>query len=418
MSIQSLARVEELWKLSETSFKQRQHPAGFPELPVIPVGRYTTEEFFKVENQRLWPRTWLLAGVTDELPSAGSFKALTLNDTPVLLVRGKDCVVRAFYNTCQHRGNMLTSKCEGKAHGFVCPYHGWAYDLEGRLTYIADERLFPGINKASRSLKSIRCESFGNLIFVNLDSGAVPLLEFLGDIVNVLSDMPMNELRLSKKIRIEAPYNWKLAQENFSEAYHSQFVHPGSINPLLDSKAWAPQLLRNGHAATAVKFRRNDDGSLVNLWKSSLTEGKSPAVSDSASELMRISQRNCSIFPNITLSPAEDIFPIITVWPTSVGGCRLDVYFMRVGGQVEGAGRAGDESMVMGIEKVFKEDFEALKGIQASLGGGGIETVRLGWEEQVIYHHSRQLDDVIGSQYVPTGMLVDRVEIQLAGDDC
>lgn len=414
MPLQSLSRVEQQWELAELNYKNKRHPDNFPELPEIPAGRYTSEDFFRIEKEYLWKRTWLAAGITDELPSVGSYKTLSINEVSVLLVRGNDQVIRAFYNTCQHRGTMIAAKNAGQVQRFVCPYHCWTYNLEGKLTFVADERLFPGLDKSRKSLKRIQCELFGSLIFVNLAPNAEPLKEFLGDILDVLADMPMDRLRLYKTLRLHAPYNWKLAQENFSEAYHSQFVHPKSINPLLDTKAWAPLLLANGHAATAVKFRRNKDGSLVNLWKSSTSEGKDNAARDSSSELMRVAQRNCNLFPNITLSPAEDIFPLITVWPTSVASCRLDIYFLKVRGHDQDRTDAGDEAMVVGLENVLKEDFEALGGIQASLGSGGIDAVRLGWEEQIVYHHSQQVDRVIGRDNIPAGLAIKNVELQLA----
>lgn len=417
MPLQTLSRVEKQWEFAETHYKSKRHPDHFPELPEIPAGRYTSQEFFRIEKEYLWKRTWLFAAVADELPSVGTYKTLSINEISVLLVRGNDNVIRAFYNTCQHRGSMLASKAQGHVQKFVCPYHCWTYNLEGKLTFVTDERLFPGLDKSKKSLKPIRCESFGNLIFVNLNANADPLKAFLGDVLDVLADMPMDNLGLYKKIQLEAPYNWKLAQENFSEAYHSASVHPSSINPLLDTKAWAPLLLANGHAASAIRFRRNKDGSVVNLWKSSVSDGKTVAARGSSSELMRVSQRNCNMFPNITLSPAEDIFPLITVWPISVASCRLDIYFLKVGGCDQRASDTTDEAMVDGLKNVLKEDFEALRGIQTSLGGGGIDGIRLGWEEQFVYHHSQQMDRVIGRNNIPAGLSVKDAELQLATPD-
>src|SRR6202000_3209327 len=138
------------------------------------------------------------AAIADELPSTGSYKTLSVNEILILLVRGNDNVVRAFYNTCQHRGTMLVSKPEGNVQKFACRYHCWTYSLDGKLIFVTDERLFPGLDKSSKSLKSIRCESFGNLIFVNLDSHATALRTFLGGVLDVLADVPMDSLGLYK----------------------------------------------------------------------------------------------------------------------------------------------------------------------------------------------------------------------------
>jgi nitrite reductase/ring-hydroxylating ferredoxin subunit len=407
MSLQSLSHVEKQWEVSELNHRNKRHPDDFPELPEIPAGRYASEDFFRLEKEHVWKRTWLVAGIAGELPSTGSFKTLSINDVPVLLVRGEDDVIRAFYNTCQHRGAMLASRAEGTRQHFACPYHCWTYDLEGKLKFIPDERLFPGLDKSRKSLKSIRCESFGNLIFVNFDRNAQPLEQFLGGILDALADLPVNDLYLYKKLDLDVPYNWKLVQENFSEAYHTKFIHPESLEPLIQTKAWAVHLLANGHAATAVKSRGS---SLTNLWASDVD---ADAHQSMLNEVTRKSQRNCNIFPNVTLAPAEKIFPLIIVWPVSVTHSRLEIYFLKMAKPDQSVGTAGDEATVEGLKTVLGEDFEALNGIQAAISGGGIDAVRLGWEEQIIYNHHQQIDRLIGLDKIPRGLGVKDIELPI-----
>nr|BAM93324.1 putative Rieske dioxygenase alpha subunit [Sphingomonas sp. KSM1] len=399
--LQSLAQVEKMWELSELNYRNKQHPDDFPELPEIPAERFTREDFFQLEKEHVWKRTWLLAGIACELPSPGSFKAVSINDAPVLLARGEDGKIRAFYNTCQHRGSML-AKGEGTAQHFACSYHCWTYDLEGNLKFIPDERLFPNLDKSRKSLKPIRCELFGALIFINFDGDASPLAEFLGSILGVLQDMPLDNIKLYKKLQFEVPYNWKIVQENFSEAYHTKFIHPTSLEPFIQTKARAGHLLANGHAALAIKSR----GSLTNLWASDVDDKEGVL-----NELTRKSQRNCNIFPNITLSPAENIFPVLVAWPISIQRTRLDVYFLTMPSSDQVASEPGYEATVAGLEVVLGEDFSALEGIQEAISSGGIEAVRLGWEEQIIYHHHQQIDRLIGSENIPAGLAVQDITL-------
>jgi nitrite reductase/ring-hydroxylating ferredoxin subunit len=407
MSLQSLSRAEELWEVSELNHRNKRHPDDFPELPEIPAGRYASDDFFRLEKEHVWKRSWLVAGIADELPSTGSYKTLSVNDVPVLLARGDDGVVRAFYNTCQHRGAKLASKSEGTQQNFACAYHCWTYDLQGKLKFIPDERLFPGLDKSKKSLKSIRCESFGNLIFINFAANAVPLKEWLGGILDFLADLPVDNLHLYRKIELDVPYNWKLVQENFSEAYHTKFIHPTTLEPLIYTKAWAVHLLANGHAATAVKSR----GSLTNLWASDVDANDQAVLN----ELTQKSQRNCNIFPNITLSPAEKIFPLIIVWPMSVTQSRLEIYFLKMTKVEQGVTSTGDEATVEGLKTVLEEDFRALNGIQQAISGGGIDGVRLGWEEQIIYNHQQQIDRLIGRDNIPAGLAVREVPLPIEG---
>ena len=108
-------------------------PEGFPQLPMIPGGRYTDPAFLKLEHEFLWQKSWLYALHSDELPNPGDYVLWTKTGSPIIISRGRDNKIRAFYNTCRHRGAPLVENDRGKAQGFFCRYHGWTYDLAGRL---------------------------------------------------------------------------------------------------------------------------------------------------------------------------------------------------------------------------------------------------------------------------------------------
>jgi phenylpropionate dioxygenase-like ring-hydroxylating dioxygenase large terminal subunit len=132
-------------------------PDGFPSLPDVPAGRYTDPAFLKLESDLMWHRSWLYACHVDELPEPGSFLLWKKTGTPILIVRGKDNVIRAFYNTCRHRGGPLVKTPCGKVDGLVCGYHGWTYALDGTLVNLRDKRDFPGLDMTSRALIGMRC---------------------------------------------------------------------------------------------------------------------------------------------------------------------------------------------------------------------------------------------------------------------
>ena len=116
-------------------------PAGFPRLPDIPGGRYWEPEFFSLECDALFKRGWLYAGHTDQLPDPGSFIVRRRTGIPILLIRGTDRRIRAFYNTCRHRGTPLVRQESGTAGRFLsCRYYGWTYDTTGTLTAVPDPR--------------------------------------------------------------------------------------------------------------------------------------------------------------------------------------------------------------------------------------------------------------------------------------
>ena len=130
------ATVERLKDAMRLEAERVAPPEGFPALPVIPGGRYTDPSFLALEDGHLWRKAWLYACHIDELPETGSFQLFKRTGSPILIVRGKEGVVRAFYNTCRHRGAPLVRECKGRVDGLVCGYHGWTYNPAGRVIRI------------------------------------------------------------------------------------------------------------------------------------------------------------------------------------------------------------------------------------------------------------------------------------------
>src|SRR5437763_7033893 len=154
--------------------RRRTVPANFPALPEIPGGRYTRQDFFELEIEHVFRKSWVMAGHVDELPATGSYKAFSkLLGSPILIVRGKDDKIRAFYNTCRHRGAPVVKDEAGRCNVLRCQYHSWAYDFDGRLVQVPDEHDFVALDKATRGLLPVRCEVYRGLIFVNEDPKAV-----------------------------------------------------------------------------------------------------------------------------------------------------------------------------------------------------------------------------------------------------
>jgi phenylpropionate dioxygenase-like ring-hydroxylating dioxygenase large terminal subunit len=155
---------------------RRQAPEHFPALPPIPAGRYTDPDFLKLEREHLWKKSWQYVCHADQIPATGDYLLWNASQSPIVIVRGQDRAIRAFYNTCRHRGAPLVSACTGTVKGgFTCGYHGWAYSLDGRLVGIRDRRDFPGLDFDCLGLVPVNCESLGKWIFVNEDPAAPPL---------------------------------------------------------------------------------------------------------------------------------------------------------------------------------------------------------------------------------------------------
>lgn len=197
-----------------------------PEL--IPVERYYDPHFFELEKERLWPHVWQMACRLEEIPEIGDYVEYTILGKSVLVVRTKNGV-KALHNACRHRGVKLATKSGNCAkQGFVCPFHGWRYNLEGKNTFVFGKQIFSEelLDQAEISLKPCRVEFWGGCAFINFDDNAPSLLESLGPVAERLNARHVDQLKMDWWYATELPTNWKLAMEAFQEGYHTMKTHP------------------------------------------------------------------------------------------------------------------------------------------------------------------------------------------------
>lgn len=203
----------------------------------VPKERYFSAEWARLEMEKMWLKTWQFAGHVEEVRNVGDYLVYNLGDRSVLIVRETPDTIRAFVNSCLHRGALL--RCEsGSAIKFRCPFHGWTWDLSGRLEEITTKWDFPHVDFSQYSLVDIRLEVWNQFIFVNFDDGAPPLKTYLGDLVEQWRDWSLEERHLVAHVRIPVEANWKVALEAFIENYHVPILHP-QLGPI--SGVWESQ---------------------------------------------------------------------------------------------------------------------------------------------------------------------------------
>ncbi|HEX5828811.1 MAG TPA: aromatic ring-hydroxylating dioxygenase subunit alpha, partial [Candidatus Limnocylindrales bacterium] len=156
-----------------------------------------------------------------------SFRLLDVDGENVILVRGRDDVIRAFYNVCRHRGTAVEERECGTAVRFQCPYHAWIYDLDGRLVRAKHTEDLEDFSFETFGLAPIHVATWQGFVFLNLTDGEVaPLEDQLGDLVEHFARFEFGRLRSAKRIDYEVAANWKFIAENYSECYHCPGVHP------------------------------------------------------------------------------------------------------------------------------------------------------------------------------------------------
>ena len=209
---------------------------GPESVQAVPASVYTDPHRFELERERLFRRVPLMVAASCELPEPGSFKTIDLAGMPVLIVRGKDGVVRSFLNGCTHRGARLAEGC-GRAQRLTCPYHAWTFASDGRLIAVASREEFGDVDPAqSRLVEFPTCERAG-LVWAILDAAAEPEFDaFLHGIDRQLEGFGFAGWKHFRSQAMPGA-NWKLAFDAHLEFYHLPVLHRGTFGPQMSNLA-------------------------------------------------------------------------------------------------------------------------------------------------------------------------------------
>jgi phenylpropionate dioxygenase-like ring-hydroxylating dioxygenase large terminal subunit len=373
-------------------------PDGFQNLPRIPAGRYTNPEFLALEKECLWDRSWLYACHSDQLPAAGSFIAWEKTRSPIVVVRGKDDKIRAFYNTCQHRGGPLVKNESGTLDaGFVCAFHGWKYDLDGSLIGVRDRSDFGDMDFDCLGLKEIRCENFGNWIFVNEDLQAEALLSYLTPITDQWQQIEPHATRHVASSSYVVECNCKTVLEAFLEVYHLGNVHAATVDRFLDYRSSRHVLWPRGHSLMVTPNRDSE-------WVDPGARGmpQFPGVSELPSRL----NVSYNVFPNLITPIAPTGIPFLLFWPKDARTTQIDCHWFSPDWG-EGEKHELWETRMRNFERILEEDLELAPYLQKSVDSKGFEGGQPGFQERRIYHWHEELDRRIGADQVPKKMRIE-----------
>ncbi len=197
-----------------------------PEL--IPAKRYYDQEFFDLEKEKLWPHVWQMACRLEEIPNVGDYVEYTILEKSVIVVHTKSGV-KAFHNACRHRGvRLATGPGNCKTSGFICPFHGWRFNMDGENTFVFGKQVFNPelLDKAEINLVPCRIDFWAGCAFINFDDDAPGLIESLGPVADRVSARNADKLKMDWWYATVLPTNWKLAMEAFQEGYHTMKTHP------------------------------------------------------------------------------------------------------------------------------------------------------------------------------------------------
>jgi len=185
---------------------------------------YTDPELYEFDATAVFARSWLLIGFESQLSEPGAYVSITVGQNPLVVVRGRDGLIRGFHNTCRHRGSKLCGDGTGRSSKLICPYHKWTYELDGRL--IGAARMPPDFRMEDHNLSPIRVESLAGCIYVALTNEAPDFNPFRTAVTPLLAPYHLAEARVAFQSSMLEKANWKLVMENARECYHCAASHP------------------------------------------------------------------------------------------------------------------------------------------------------------------------------------------------
>ncbi|MBN9427603.1 MAG: aromatic ring-hydroxylating dioxygenase subunit alpha [Burkholderiales bacterium] len=277
---------------------------------------YGSEDALRREIDEYFMKDWLYVGREEELAKPGDYLTMRIVGEPVLISRDTDGTLNACVNMCAHRG-VEVAYGEGNTRAFKCPYHGWTYDLKGRLKGAAHMDSSEGFDPASCRLPPLRLDTWRGNIFICFSQDTRPLLEYLSEYEKDFAFLQMENCRLGNKIELELNCNWKLVHENLMDFYHVNVLHAKSFGARFSWNNDGVVLKDNGSLSIWYKAGPPTPGGEPLL-------GKMPWLED------RDYSFACKGFmpPNFTLFGRIDCVRPMVVWPTGVDKCRALIYHL------------------------------------------------------------------------------------------
>jgi Rieske 2Fe-2S family protein len=200
--------------------------------PTLSGADYVSREVYEEERERIWWGDWICLGRTEEVADPGDYLVRDVAGESIFITRNDDGELHGFYNVCSHRGTKFLDDEPSTGHAkkaFVCPYHAWTYDLNGRLIGTPNVKEDETFDRSAFPLHQVAVDSYAGFLFVNLAREPRPLMEALTDgaeSITAFERFKMDELRVGVRIVYEVAANWKIVVENYNECLHCPQVHP------------------------------------------------------------------------------------------------------------------------------------------------------------------------------------------------
>jgi phenylpropionate dioxygenase-like ring-hydroxylating dioxygenase large terminal subunit len=427
--------IERIKQNIEYEFERAGLPDGFPTLPDVPAGRYTEQQFFDLEQERMWCRTWLYAGRAEQLPNSGDYQVWDYSGPSVVLVRDEAGRVRAFLNESPNNAPLVPCSNDDQlihempfdAPGQLfmqvvfprrelpggvlrCQRKGWAYDLDGRLVSVPKGQVMDSVPHNQRQLTEFRCDVWDGFIFVNRDADAQPLLEWLGPVAEQMAQFNSASLRMYSRATVLLRTNWKVSVESFQEVYHFKHIHHSDGVVGLDQRGVTHALFANGHSRMVTPYAkraqlamgmegptdwRERDQSRATL----IGEGLPPI--QTVSPIVNGAVLTYSLFPNVTFPTSAKGYPFLAAWPVDPSHTFFEwTTFVPDWGDETATIEAMRTKTLETPMTIMEEDTRNMEPMFLSLSSPGLPGVHMGYNERRLYYSAEFLDQLIGPERI------------------
>jgi len=323
----------------------------------IPSPWYFDRDFYEAERAGVFATSWQAVGRVEQVRERGQFFTADVAGEPIVVARGEDGVLRAFYNVCRHHAAAVVTEATGCSKQFRCPYHGWTYGNDGALKGMVEFEGVCDFDRAKNGLVPVRVGTWEHFVFVNLHGEAAPLLEFLGVVPEIVAPLAMTaKLHYFDRRIYPLNCNWKVYVDNYLDGgYHVPHAHKG--------------------LSSVIEYTKY---TIENFATACLQS--SPLSSDSDSEVGVAATRQGRafylwVYPNFMVNAYEGVMDTNLVLPLSVDKCAVvfDYYFA----DVSDAARARNRESIAVSEIVQDEDEAICDSVQRGLGSRAYVAGRL-----------------------------------------
>lgn len=355
----------------------------------LPSAAYTSETYHRLEMSRVLGRSWTGVAFAHQVPNPGDAIPVVAAGLPAIVLRDRDGQVRVFHNVCRHRGSVILSEPVKAQPTLRCPYHGWAYGLDGALRAtpwwdgkkVADAQ---SLDRASRGLVSIRSGVFLDVVFVNVSGDAPPLETVVAPLAALSAPYDMDRFRLAHYQAGDVPANWKLTVEAAVENYHEEFVHQ-QLPPRVDPKTGA-RTFDDVFDGEVFGFRWAGESALRS--DTPLVPLRSNADGSRTDSL-------CFLFPNTQISLFGSL-ALRTLWvPTGVAStCWHSSWYLVDDAATDDAHQAARAEMIRYWLQLRGEDRAVLTLMQQGRRSPVADDLKLSpfWEGAILHFHRKIVD--------------------------